>query len=400
MQQTTILEGLSVDVYLKGASREKSNWRLRIWLLLALAYASTGLAWWMQEHPTALFGAEATPTVVVTEEAVREVAVEIMERGDLYFDQGNVTAALESYEEAVAADPNMATAYARWGQLLNLRYESDEALIRTERAISLAPEDPEVLAAHAMSLTWTKEFAEAIQYAERAIAADPEYGAGYAFLAEAYIDSQQYDAALETAHQAVEIDPDSVWAWLNLGYVLENFGRYEEAVAAYEEAIAVKPLSYIYNSIGRIQVYNQEYDAAIKSFKEATIVDPRNPEAYAMLGRLYIGLDNPTAAEDYIEQGIEQDPTFGLNHALLGQIYYSQLNFEAAIESLEKAISFGYSNEGVFYQLGLAYAYLEQCDQAVPWLERALEQNPDSGPAQSGMELCNPGSEPTSMLGR
>ncbi|MGH2543416.1 MAG: tetratricopeptide repeat protein, partial [Ardenticatenaceae bacterium] len=222
-----------------------------------------------------------------------------------------------------------------------------------------------------------------------AITMNPTYVAAHSFLAEAYVDSQRYDEALATAQQAVEIDPDDVWAWRNLGYVNESLSYYDQALAAYREGIQVKPLSHLYIRIGRIQLYHeQNFDVAIETFRQATIVDPRNPEIYAELANIYIGKEDPATAIDYLEQGIEKDPTFGRNYGLLGQLYYTQLNFETAIEALEKAVSFGYSNETVYFYLGLSYAYLEQCEEAVPWLERALALNPESGPALAGMQLC------------
>lgn len=378
-------------MYLKQPKKRRGpNWRLRNWLIVGLLYGLLGLLWGQQQQSRGLLQVAAAPTPSVTVDAVNEAARAHMERADLYYDQGNTTAALESYEEAVAADPDLARAYARWGQLLVLRYRVDEALIRTERAVTLAPEDVGALAAHAQALVWAQRFPEAIRYAEEAIAAEPEEGMGYAFLAEAYIDTGQYEAALSTAQEAVALDPDEVWTWYILGYVNENLADYEAALAAYQEAIRVTPLSNIYNSIGRIYLnVQQDIPQAVEMFEEATVVDPRNPEAYAELSSLYLRSDDFASAQVYAEEGIAQDPTYGRNYGLLGQIYYRQLNFEAAIESLEQAVSFGYSNQLVYLYLGLAHAALEQCDEAVPWLERTLELNPEMGPARDGLRMCD-----------
>ncbi|MGH2542866.1 MAG: tetratricopeptide repeat protein, partial [Ardenticatenaceae bacterium] len=167
-------------MYLKGAERRnKANWRLRNWLMLALIYAITGLLWLRQERPLALIELAVTPSVAATVAVVNDTAMELLARGDLYFDQGNLTAALESYQEAVASDPNLAIAYARWGQLLALRHKTEEALIRTARAVELAPDDPEALAAHAMALEWSGDIPEAIRYADRAITMNPTYAAAH-----------------------------------------------------------------------------------------------------------------------------------------------------------------------------------------------------------------------------
>ena len=209
-------------MYLKSATpKKKANWRLRNWLILALIYALTGLIWLNQEH-TIMFLEEApTPTVVVVEEEdTKDKALELLERGDIYLDQGNQTAALESYQEAVAANPDLAIAYARWGLLLTLQTKMDEALSRTELAVSLAPNDPEVLSIHAMALEWSGDLPGAIQYAQQAIDLNPEYATAYAFLAEAYVDSGRIDEALSMAQQAIEVNPDEMWGLAQFGLCL------------------------------------------------------------------------------------------------------------------------------------------------------------------------------------
>ncbi|MBA3534975.1 MAG: tetratricopeptide repeat protein, partial [Ardenticatenales bacterium] len=58
-----------------------------------------------------------------------------------------------------------------------------------------------------------------------------------------------------------------VWAWRNQGYVYENLGRYDEAIASYQEAIKVKPLSFLYISLGINERVRQNYDARWVTFK-------------------------------------------------------------------------------------------------------------------------------------
>jgi tetratricopeptide (TPR) repeat protein len=380
-------------VYLNSRQKPKTaNWRLRNWLMLAVIYAITGLLWLRRDYPLAFIDPAPTPATAaaaIEEEPVEnDAGLDHMARGDLYFDQGNLTAAREAYEEAVATNPDLATAYARWGRLLVLRLKYDEAVIRTQRAVELAPDDAEALAAHSMALDYTGDAAGAVRYAQEAIAANPNNGAGHAALAEAYMSQQKFQEALATAEQAVQIDPDSVWAWRSLGWIRENLGLWQEAIEAYREGIAVTPLSYLYVRLGMNERVLGNTEAATAALLESTVVDPRNPFGYAQLGLTYINMDDYASASDYLQQGITQDPTYAYSYALLGLIYYRQRNFEGAIEQLEKAVSFGQTTSDVYYELGLAHAYLEQCEQAIPWLERALALEPDSPPALEGMRIC------------
>lgn len=385
-------------MYLNSHDRQKSHRRLRIWLLLALLYAVTGLLWLGQRQPLALLSPQPTaaPLEAMTSDGMTTDAAEHLHRAEIYFNQGNTTAAIESYEEAIAADPEnpaMARAYARWAQLLALRQKKDEAMIRSERALALAPDDAEVIAARAMVLEWNAQTDEAMRLAQQAIDLDPNNASGYAFLAATYADSARYEEALATAQHATGLDPDNVWGWLELGYVHETRAEYSSAIAAYQEGLNVTPLSNIYVRIGRNYLVRSDGDEndpaiALDNYRQATVVDPRNPLAYAAIANAYLALDDFTGAIDAAERGIEQDPAYSTLYVIKGTSYYKQRNFESAIEQLEQAISYGYEQNDAYILLGLAYAYLEKCEQALPWLQRVIAQVPDEPSALAGLRIC------------
>ena len=51
------------------------------------------------------------------------------------------------------------------------------------------------------------------------------------------------------------------------------------------------------------------------------------------------------------------------------------------------------AREEHLYTAGLAHIYKEprECDLAEPWLRKALEKNPQSGPALVGLRICGSG---------
>ena len=89
-----------------------------------------------------------------------------------------------------------------------------------------------------------------------------------------------------------------------------------------------------------------------------------------------------------LEKAIEVDPAYGPAQAHLGMVYYTRRYYEKAIEYLEQAIANGATSEEYYYTLGLSYVYLDRCAEARPWLEKALELNPNSSPAHEGIRRC------------
>ena len=49
----------------------------------------------------------------------------------------------------------------------------------------------------------------------------------------------------------------------------------------------------------------------------------------------------------------------------------------------------GVTEPEYYYELGLSYVYLDRCDEARPWLEKAIEVDETAWPAWEGLEICN-----------
>ena len=68
--------------------------------------------------------------------------------------------------------------------------------------------------------------------------------------------------------------------------------------------------------------------------------------------------------------------------------YYVLRNYEDAIPAYKTAIEMGADDLEYYYELGLAYVYLDRCDEAIPWLEEAIEIDETAWPAWDGLDLC------------
>jgi tetratricopeptide (TPR) repeat protein len=88
---------------------------------------------------------------------------------------------------------------------------------------------------------------------------------------------------------------------------------------------------------------------------------PDSPVGYDALGHASALAGDPDRGLAMLKKAIELDPEYGPAYAHLGRLYYTQLNYESAIENFLKSFDLGVRNEEYFYELGLAYAYLEDC---------------------------------------
>ena len=85
---------------------------------------------------------------------------------------------------------------------------------------------------------------------------------------------------------------------------------------------------------------------------------------------------------------MEADPSYALGFAHLAWTYYVQRNYEDAIPNFEEAIKKGATANEFNYELGLSYAFINECDKAKPCLRKALVNEPDNPAARQGMIIC------------
>ncbi len=323
------------------------------------------------------------PTATPTRSAVSYLA----EAEDAY-DAGLFAKAAESYQRMVELEPDNHQILNRVAWLWILRGHPERAVEVAQQAVDVEP-SAENLSMLAMAQDWNGEYDDAIETALDAVDADPFSAQALATLAEVYADRNNWQRALEEAREAEKLDPNSAYVIRNLGYVLSMQGRYEEALVEYARAAELDPkLGYIYISAGNIHMALNEYDLAIQQFEKATEVNPDIPTGYDALGHASALNGDPDRGKATLLRAIDLDGEYALAHAHLGRLYYTQLRWESAIESFTTAFDLGLENEEYFYELGLAYSYLDDCTNGVKWLERALELNPDSRPALDGIRRC------------
>jgi tetratricopeptide (TPR) repeat protein len=316
-------------------------------------------------------------------------ALSYLAEAEDYYKSGQLVNALKTYERAAQLEPDNDEAFRQQAWLLIQLGHPARAVVPAEKATSIK-RNAKNLAMLAMALDWAGRYDEAIEIALEAVDSDPLSAEAHAILAEIYMDKANWSRALEEIDTAVRLDPDNALVQRNRGYVLDNQGRHGEAIAAFVRAAELAPkLGYIYTTAGNGYVALGEYDNAITYYEKTVEATPDSPVGYDALGHASALAGDPDRGLSMLKKAIEIDPEYGPAYAHLGRLYYTQLNYESAIENFLKAIDLGVSNEEYFYELGLAYAYLEDCTNAVKWLQKALEVNPESAPAMQGIQRCS-----------
>ncbi len=289
--------------------------------------------------------------------------------------------ALQSLEEALRIQPDLAEAFNLMGKIYYEQGDTTKAQEYWDKAYTLDP-----------SLQEARYFAEV---AERAAVYGREafeaYRQGYT-----YFSSGDLRTAEEYFRMAARLNPEMKEAYYWLGRTLYDMGKLEESEAAWRRVIELDPFDsqarrFLDRSIQERQygrealvyfregfdLYQEaEYDKALHLFQRALSSNPLFPEAQEFLARGYYMLG---AKEQYVRemvrgiQMLENREEKGWQYYQLAYDLYSWEEEEHALDYLKKAVGEDASLGDAYLLAGEILTERKQWEQAASYYARAVE---------------------------
>ena len=243
---------------------------------------------------------------------------------------------VDLFQQAIAADPNYALAYAGLGETYNVipsygagitsRQAGLLADAATRKALELDDSLPEAHLARAGFLTFAWKWGDADQEFRRAIELDPNSAAAhYLYAFSLLVPEKRFDQAIEEFHIALALDPLSPIMNTNYAVVLMDAHRYPEALAQFHKTIERDPtfkpahhkLSELYaatgdftNAVSELKKFAPtpgSWSADAKGFHDLALSAFNQPEqnTWAALALSVTGDRN--RALDYLEKALSNE---------------------------------------------------------------------------------------------
>jgi tetratricopeptide (TPR) repeat protein len=257
--------------------------------------------------------------------------------------------ALRAFDEAKAKDPSSVTPAIRTGELFLEKYNSPDANQSFQEALAVNPNHPEALLGLARVMDFDGS-PEARTLTEKALSVNSNFVAARAFLAEQLLGIEDYAGARREAQAALRVNPVSREA-LPILAAAELLGGDEAAFRAVEaRALARNPKdASFYNKLSNIAVNNRLYVQARDFAAKAVELDPRSFEGYGLLGLNQLRLGDIEAGRKSLERSFEGDPynvwiknTLDLLDTYPNYVTTKTEKFEIAIEGKESDLLSGY----------------------------------------------------------
>ncbi|HXU13825.1 MAG TPA: protein kinase [Terriglobales bacterium] len=228
--------------------------------------------------------------------------------------QDGLKKSIELFQQAIAADPNYALAYAGLADTYNVAGSygigisskqglslSDEA---SQKAVQLDDSLSEVHTARASYLSFAWRWSEAEAEFQRAIEVNPNNAQAHYFYAfTLLLPLNRIDESLGQLRIALSLDPLSPIINTNYGWTLMVAHKYDESLAQYRKTIERDPnfgpahfkLSHLYASMGR-------YKDALEEMTKSDLIKPGfqslDAKAYCAVNQSINSADRDASAAD------------------------------------------------------------------------------------------------------
>ncbi len=382
----------------------------------------------------------------------KAVKARAVESGDRYVAAGKTAEAIVEYRNAIQADPrdgelrlkladlysktgNLALAAGEFvgaadilldrpdvqvkaGNLLLLGGRFDDAKVRAEKGLAVAPRDVESQILLANALAGLKDLSAAVAEIEEAIRLQPDRSATYANLGVFELNRGHNDAAERAFTKATELDPRSAPALLALANFYWVTGRPKNVEAALLRAVTIQPdnLLVLRAMAGFAMTQNKPADAEQHLKKILDI--SKSPEAAVALADFYISRKNEASARDLLQPltastsartgsmasvrlaaldhaaGRRDDAYRRLDQVLAtnstdlqallvkSTMLLDEGRRDEALAPAERAVETHADSTAAFFTLGRVQAARNQTDAAIAAFKEALRLNPRATGAQ------------------
>ena len=258
--------------------------------------------------------------------------------------------AIESYQAAIALEPDYATAYAGIAVCyLNLWYWHYL---------------PEELCLPQM-----------IQAAEHSLSLDQDISESHVAIANLKMFYEKdFNAAKISFKKAIELNPHNAYAHTNYSHCLGILDNYTEAENHAIIADTLEPFSPIIQFNVSINYWNIGfYEKAIAQSKKLIELEPHHWAGYYVVGLVYCYIDKIEEALPFIEKANDIEIN-ALHLALLGTVYGYTGEKRKALEVLERMENLKKTQWVGDFDISLVYFGLGEFDTAYRYVEQAIDK--------------------------
>jgi predicted O-linked N-acetylglucosamine transferase (SPINDLY family) len=294
--------------------------------------------------------------------------------GEIAHRAGKDERAVELIERAVAKLPTLAEAYNNLGAAYQALGRLGEAEAAYRRAIELKPSL--IVAGNNLGTVLRAQgnVIEARRQLERVLTLEPRSPEACINLGNLLRESGELAAAEDCYRIVTEECPDNAPGWNNLGILQIDMRRYEDACVSLQRAIELDPHSAeAHNNLGNALRELGRHDESLLSFERALLIRPHFAQALNNAGVALSERSRYVEAAQYFRRAVDCDPEYVDAFLNLGASLRFCEELTEAIACFDRALELEPDNKKGHNYRGLTLLEVGRVDDGLAALRRALE---------------------------
>lgn len=314
-------------------------------------------------------------------------AVQWIEEGKLFASKLELENAEAKFSKALNSDPGSVDARIWLSKVALMKGQSNVATNFLKEAMSIRPEDAEVLALQGVSELQKGNLEVALQYLQNAEQFNSGLEMVHSNLSRCYKLLGRFDSAELSARKALAINSKNAEAHFELAACMANKNKMSEALSHCVEAINGNPffvdayiaLATMFTLAGKIEQAIEVYRKGLANMPNAHILRDHLCTLLFRQGNLQLAAEEAyTSAERRNDYG---------DHLRLGIYALAAGKFELAEKAFMKSTELNPESWEGHYNLGELYSAAELVDQSRAQYETAIAKGKDEWKPYNGMGL-------------
>lgn len=230
----------------------------------------------------------------------------------------------------------------------------------------------------AIRLNENEQQDEAASVYEKLIQQEPANGNLYYFLGENYLDAEMPEKAASAFSLGLQKDPANPINLIGQGELKLMSGDLGAGKALVDQAVKAsggKNALILMEAGEAFMRYRKAQDliSAQNYLETAAKLEPKNPEAFNLLGDLYSELNNGTVAAGHYNKALDLDKNQVKALLHKGQLYKRSTNFEGALVEFENCLKIDPNFAPAYREMGETYFKMRNMEKAKENYKKYLE---------------------------
>jgi tetratricopeptide (TPR) repeat protein len=308
-------------------------------------------------------------------------------RGQIQIRQGKGNDAVQTLQKALRNNSDNGIAHYQLGIAFSQMGDLARARGEWQDAVRLRPDMVEADRALASVALRNHDMPALEQSATQIIERDPNSPDGYSLRAAANINRKQFDRAAEDVRKAIEVAPQSPIGYTQLGNLQMVQNHFGEAEKSYSQALD-RDAGSADALAGLMNAYfaDKQPDKAVAAANTQIAKNGNSSAFYDLLGTaLFNEKKDLKGAEAALQRSVALDKNNSDALLKLGQVQVAEGSADAAIATYQNAVKDNPREPSFYILTGELYESKQDWDKAKQSYQKALEISPENPVASNNL---------------